>query len=632
VKQQPLFLPETPSWTPPSDFPRWHEAKRLTIDLETRDDSLKKQGSGSGWFKRDEGHYVTGIAIQCEEDARYYPIAHAGGGNLPREAVVRWLKDTLNRTDAELVFHHCEYDLGFLRTLGIEPNDYGKVRDTSKAAPLLDENRAGRGYGLDAVARDWVGVGKDDSQLSEYAKQAGLNPKSDMWMLPASVVARYAEQDVKTTTLLWEYCEPEIRSQGLWEVFELEASLAPCLIDMKAAGVRVDLPAADLLRAQLAQQYTASSEQQVKDWGRRVSPNSPKQIASMCDSLNIKYPTTLAGNASFKGDWLERHHHPFLTQIVSLRRIKTMQSLLEGIIYDHTYRGRIHGNFNPLKSDEGGTVGGRFSASGPNLQQVPERDPVWGPKFRSLFLPNEGEQWVGADYSQQEYRLVVHFACLLKLQGSEAAAAEYEKPDADFHQIVADLLGHPDDRKRMKNMNFGMVYGMQKNSLANHLGLEVQEAEPLLRLYHERAPFVSGLVRSCSNRAEEVGYVRTLSGRKCRFELWEPARYDRSQGRPQPLPREEAEQRYDGPLRRAYLHKAISRVVQGSGADIMKRAMAELYREGLTPLLTVHDELDYSSADSTAAELVKEVMTNMTQTRPAMRVTLAVGENWSEGH
>jgi len=623
-----LFRPTVHSdWSPPDTFPRLWNAKSITVDTETYDKDLSTRGPG--WFRKDGGR-VVGIALECDGWTGYYPVAHEGGGNLDEQGVGAWLRDCLGTNGPEKVFHNEEYDRGWLKHFGVIVR--GACRDTLKGAPLLDENRLV--YALGSFA-DWTGVGKNEETLEATARQWGVDPKADLWQLPAAAVGHYAEQDVVATRALWQHEEPRLREQDLWPVFELESALAPVLMTMKENGVRIDLDAADRLRLRLSRDYVAMVEQQIRTWGRRVEPKSADSIAGMCKELGIDYQRTRTGRPSFTKFWLDAHSHPFIKQINELRRMRTMQSLLKGIIYDYEINGRIHANFNALRSDEGGTVSGRFSSSLPNLQQVPYRDPTWGPLFRSLFLPEHGEKWCSADYSQQEYRLIVHYALLLRLPGAREAAQAYEEEGADFHQIVADMLGLPNERTRCKNLNFGLAYCMGPPALAAQLGVTLEEALPLIDRYHERAPFVRGLTRACSNRAEARGYVRTIAGRRCRFDLWEPA-YSQQRGngaRPPALPRAQAERVYaNAPLRRAFLHKAMNRVIQGSGADITKRAMVEAHRQGARSLLQVHDELDFSIRAQAEAGMLEEIMSNTTKTYPAMKAEVGIGRSWGEAH
>jgi DNA polymerase I-like protein with 3'-5' exonuclease and polymerase domains len=229
--QMPMFSPET-EWIPPTHLPDLKDHKEIAIDLETRDPGLKSSGSGS---VNGNGE-VVGIAVAVEGWSGYFPIAHEGGGNMDRALVLDWFEEVLH-TDATKIFHNAMYDVSWIRSMGFYIR--GGVIDTLIAASLIDENRWG--YALNALGKEYVGIGKNEKILNDAAKSWGIDPKAEMWRLPAPLVGEYAEQDAVLTLKLWHALQREISSQDLWDVFNLETNLFPCLIDMKFKGVRVDL-------------------------------------------------------------------------------------------------------------------------------------------------------------------------------------------------------------------------------------------------------------------------------------------------------------------------------------------------------------------------------------------------------
>lgn len=265
------------------------------------------------------------------------------------------------------------------------------------------------------------------------------------------------------------------------------------------------------------------------------------------------------------------------------------------------------------------------SCSNPNLQQIPARDPLIGPMIRGLFLPEEGMQWGAFDYSSQEPRLVAHYAYLLELPGAEAFHTAYQKdPNTDFHQIAADLVGV--DRKKAKNINLGLFYGMGKGKLADQLGLPMTEANELFAQYHAAVPFVRRLSEHCMSRAEQKGVIRTLLGRKCHFNKWEPRRY---QGGP-PKSHSDALAEYGPEIKRAFTYKALNKLIQGSAADQTKKAMLELFRAGILPMLQLHDELDVSITSKEEGEKVMEIMETCVQLSVPSVVDMDIGPSWGE--
>jgi DNA polymerase I-like protein with 3'-5' exonuclease and polymerase domains len=191
--------------------------------------------------------------------------------------------------------------------------------------------------------------------------------------------------------------------------------------------------------------------------------------------------------------------------------------------------------------------------------------------------------------------------------------------------MVADMAGI--GRKEAKTVNLGIMYGMGQGKLANTLDISKEEAKELLEVYHSKVPFVKQLADRVATRANQQGQVRTLLGRKCRFDLWEPASF----GYKKPLPYEDAVKEYGpAPLRRAFTYKALNKLIQGSAADQTKKAMAECYSEGLIPLLTVHDELCFSVSSEDQASRIKEIMENCVELRVPSKVDQELGKNWGE--
>ena len=222
--QAPLFAPDT-EWVMPDELKDLRGYKEIAIDLETSDPHLMELGSGNVVGR---GH-IAGIAVAVEGWSGYYPIHHESGGNMDRSLVLRWLQDILKQEDTTFIFHNAMYDVCWLRSAGVTIK--GKIVDTMIAASLIDENRMS--YRLDTLAKFYVGIGKDEKILVQAAKDYGLDPKKDMWRLPALFVGQYAERDAEATLKLWKRLETELYLQELWDVFNLETKLFPCLVDMR---------------------------------------------------------------------------------------------------------------------------------------------------------------------------------------------------------------------------------------------------------------------------------------------------------------------------------------------------------------------------------------------------------------
>ena len=608
-----MFAPES-NWSIPAIFPKFKDNERIAIDLETCDPHLLT--SGPGWAT-NRG-YVVGVGVATKDWKGYFPIRHAGGGNLDEAVVLRWLQKTLSVSSREVIFHNALYDVGWLRREGVDVK--GKIFDTMFAAPIVDENRYS--YSLDSLGQTYCGEKKDESLLQDAALAWGINPKSEMYKLHSKYVGPYGEQDAALTLKLYEKLRMELREQNLEPIYEIECRLIPLLLEMRWRGVRVDEQKAEDVSKNLSLQEQKLHIEIKRKYGEDVNLWANASLQKVFDKNNLAYPRTEKGMPSFQRQWLESHEHELPQMIVRARKLnKARTTFIDKMISEHAVNGRIHAEAHPLRSDAGGTVSGRFSYSNPNLQQVPARDPEIGNLIRSLFIPEEGCQWGVFDYSQQEPRLTVHYANTMGLIGAKDAVTAYRDKNADFHQIVADMANIP--RKQAKNINLGLSYGMGKQKLIKELGLGDTEAQALLTKYHEKVPFIRGLQDQCARVALDRGYIKTLAGRRCHFDLWEH-KYDKTM----PLPLEEARDKYGDVLKRSYTYKALNRLIQGSAADMTKLAMLGLWEEGIVPHIQVHDEVDISIEDGEQAAKVSRIMENCVDLAVPLVVDTELGPNW----
>ncbi len=611
-----------PDWNIPSEYPDLRGYKSIAVDLETRDPNI--QTLGPGWARNDGN--IVGIAVAAGDYKGYFPIRHQNGHNLDPDMTMRWFKKQMATPDIQKVMHNATYDAGWLRAEGVEVQ--GKLIDTMIAAPLVNENRFS--YSLNNLGRDYIDMRKDERMLRAAAKDWGIDPKADMWKLPPKFVGAYAEQDALMTLKLWEYLQIELSKDELGHIFELETSLIPMMLDMRAKGVRVDLDKAARVKKDL-EGKAKQVHKNIKDkTGVDIQPWASASVQKMFEALNLQYPTTDAGAPSFTKQYLSSHPHEMCQQLVRLRELDKASSTFVESILRHEHKGRIHCEFHQLRSDDGGTVTGRFSSSNPNLQQIPARDPEIKAAIRGLFIPEEGEKWGSFDYASQEPRLLVHFAASmpdnLRHPMVDTIVEEYHKGDVDLHQMVADMAGI--SRKEAKTVNLGIMYGMGVGKLANQLSITNDEAKQLLETHRQKVPFVKQLASIATQQGSTKGQIRTLLGRKCRFHLWEP----RSFGYNKALPHDQAQAEYGMGIRRAFTYKALNKLIQGSAADQTKQAMADCYKEGLLPLLTVHDELCFSIESDEQAARIKDIMENGLNDVLLVpsRVDQELGDNWGE--
>ena len=613
---KPLFTTPT-EWVQPNSFPDLSKYDEIAIDLETKDPELKKMGPG---MFREVGNIV-GFAVAVNNWSGYFPIRHENGGNMDEKKVIEYFRTVLNYPSTK-IFHNAMYDVCWLKAEGFKIN--GTIVDTMIATSLIDENRMR--YDLNSVAKQYTGMSKNETALNEAAQNWGIDPKAEMYKLPAMYVGEYAEKDAEITFALWQELKKEINHQDLNSIFDLETSLFPCLVEMKARGVKVDLEHAEMVEKNLIRAENSMLQGIKDEIGFAPDLWAARSIAKVFDHLKLDYPKTEKTKApSFTKNFLKNHNNYVINLINNARQANKARTTFMESIFRYVHKGRIHADINQLRSEFGGTVTGRFSMTHPNLQQIPKSGSDMGNQLRAIFVPEEGHTWGCFDYSQQEPRLVVHYACLTELPGSQSFKDYYEKDSkADFHKIVAEIANIPRDQAKV--INLGKFYGMGKNKLKGELGIPDEEASQIIKQYDSRVPFVKQLMNHASGRAESRGQIRTLLGRLCHFHLWEPNQF----GIHKPLPHEAALQEHGPGIKRAFTYKALNKLIQGSAADMIKKAMLDLYNENIIPLIQIHDELNISVRDQSEADKVIEIMKNAVNLEVPNKVDYEKGKHWGE--
>ena len=617
-------------WVPPSELPNIFEAKQIAVDVETRDPNIKTLGAG---WARNDGE-VVGYAIAVDGWSGYIPIRHKYGGNLDERIVNKWLKKVFE-SPADKIMHNAQYDAGWIRRMGFTLN--GRIIDTMLISALLDENRFS--YSLNALAYDHLGKVKSEKGLTEAARGFGLDPKAELWKMPAMYVGPYAEGDAELTLELWNYLSGQLGKEDLWPIANLELELLPCLIDMTWRGVRVDQDKVERTRTSLLKREKDILAQIKKLVGYDIEIWAAASISKAFEALSIDYPRTEKGAPSFTKQFLSDHKHALPQLIVQARNLNKTSGTFINTIMKHCHSdGRIHSHINQIRSDDGGTVSGRISMNNPNLQQIPARDPELGPMIRSLFLPEEGEKWAAIDFSQQEPRILVHYAYIygkskgLTLDGvGEFVHGYRNNPDMDFHTMVAEMAQIP--RKQAKTINLGLMYGMGVGKMSDQLDITLDEAKELVRQYHTRVPFVKMLMTGVQNRLNDKGSsgsIRSLLGRKCRFDLWEPDTFAMNKA----LPYREAVQEHGETtrLKRAYTYKALNRLIQASAADMTKKAMINIYKTGRIPLIQIHDEIAMSVKDENDAKNIAQMMETAVELEVPSKCDVEIGPDWGSAN
>lgn len=648
------------TWSPPAELPSFCDRPWLSIDLETDDPRLKERGSG--WPTRDGK--ITGVSLTTEGFTGYLPVGHEGGGNLDPTTVFAYLRDEAKHFSGVLHGANLLYDLGWLGTEGISFGPGTTYNDCQWVEALLNEDRPS--YSLQAITQYHGLAGKDTADLDAalvaagYVDKDGKPDKGKISRLPAHVVGPYAERDTLAPVEIWQKQKPLVVAQDLGRIIAMEHRLMPLLLRMRRRGVRVDLERAEHLRMALQGKEKAAMDGLVGIVpGLDVNVWSNEDVARVFDALSVPYPRTKLGAPSFTKEWLDdaAEATPIAREILDARRYQRARTkFVEADVLQAGSTGRVHAELHPLRADRDddgqrtGTVSGRFSSSNPNIQQVPARDPELGPLIRSLYLPDEGGLWCSGDYSQQEPRLTLHYASLMNLEGAAAAVKQFQDdPSTDYHEMVAGLTGLP--RKRAKDVNLGVPYGMGGARLCEvYLKLPTKlwtppseykkpidqrrqvkvagdEGAKILRQFHSRLPYLKRLMADTSRVAEERGYLTTLAGRRCRFELW-GLRDDFSS---KSAPLEVMEELHpNGEFRRAFTHKALNRLIQGGAGDMIKLSLLALVDAGLEPQITLHDENCLTIATEADARRVAEVMNSCVELRVPLRTDLAVGPSWGE--
>ena len=629
TKLQMAMFPPKSDWLPPEHpFPEIFDSPEIAIDVETRDPNLKNRGPG--WpLKNGE---VVGYAIAVPGWKGYFPIGHEGGGNMDARQINKYLKKVFE-CPADKIMHNAQYDLGWVQAMGFEVK--GRVVDTMLTAALIDENRFS--YSLNALCYDYLGKTKSEKTLVEAAREFGVDPKGEMYKLPAMYVGPYAEVDAEITLEVWNHFKTVLNTEDLWDVWKLETALLPHLVAMTQKGIRVDVDQAERTKQELLKREKATYAKINKLAGMDVEVWAAASIAKAFDKAALSYPSTEKGSPSFTKSFLSEHPHELPKLIVQARNLNKIQgTFIDSILRYVSKDGRIHSHINQVRSDDGGTVSGRISANNPNLQQIPARDPELGPMIRRLFLPEEGEQWAAIDYSQQEPRILTHYAHAfgnyrkMDMGGVEEFITEYqENPDADFHSMVADLSGLP--RKTAKTINLALMYGMGVQKLSQQLDIPLEEAKDLTKQYHKKVPFVKQLTQGVQRYLDDPrsgGCIRSIRGRKCRFNLYEPDTFEMTKA----MPYDEAVNAY-GPttkLTRAYTYKALNRLIQASAADQTKQAMVNICETGKIPLLQVHDELAFSVTDAEEAKGLATMMEEAVPLEVPNKCDIDLGPNWGD--
>lgn len=653
----PLFAPES-SWVAPSlsDLPQdWSSAKDAALDTEFRDDTLRELGIGAR-----RGAKIAGYSFMLRGDRPYYiPVRHPGPGNVDCVQGLNYLRDNLRKFRGNLIMANGTGDLDILETTEDIAPDYDNIRvqDIQIRGPLINENR--RKYSLEEEAAVWGFQGKDKTKLKEAAIAYGYDVKSAGWekcipLLPCKYVGEYAEYDVKILFPINDSQQEVIVAQGLQEVVELEAQVLPILLKMRQRGVKIDFD-----HLEKVEQWSIEEEMKTVAEIKRLTGwdigfgncMAAARVAPALREIGVRIPLTETGQPSIKAEWLANIDHPVAKLIRYLRQINKLRTTFVTSIRRYQTNGRVHTTFRQIvgaseKNEKSGAAFGRLSSAHPNLQQQPSRS-AYAPFWRQIYIPEEGCQWLSADFSAQEPRWTVHFADLLGLKGAKQLADMYRNdPRIDPHQAMADITGLP--RSEAKTVFLGLAYGMggvklcvQSLKLPTQWLVETddrqqhffptrqealefrstvlgrcklrevagQEGQAILDKFHAGAPFLRELTRKVMDKIEATGVLKILGGRHIHFPLGSDGSYD-------------------------WAFKGLNRLIQGTSGYHFKKALLALHRDcpEFFLQLQVHDEACGSIADLKTSKRVAEIMRESVKARVPWRVECEAGPSWGETH
>jgi DNA polymerase I-like protein with 3'-5' exonuclease and polymerase domains len=452
-----------------------------------------------------------------------------------------------------------------------------------------------------------------------------------MWRFPARFVGPYAEQDAIAELLLAHDLRPTLHKEKTWNAYRLEMDLMPVTHEMRRRGIRIDVGYAHQVKADLIAKRDAVLVELSDLLAMPMTITecrSPKFLEKAFDLQHIDYPRTpKTRQGSFTSDWMRDHEH-WLPRLVS--RAEQFESagnkFVQGYLIDYAVGGRLHATVNQFRGEEGGTKSHRFSYSDPPLQQMPARDEEFATPIRGIFQPEPGEVWLSADYSQQEYRLIVHYAEMSKLPRAKQAGDKYrDNPDTDFHSMVVDWTGL--DRRSAKNANFAKSYGAGIKKFAKMIEQDEEEARRLYNKYDRELPFVTQLAMRCQRLAEGRGYIKLCDGARSHFDLWEPKHFGESSWGARPKDKAIAAWGLTN-IRRYDCRKAMNRLIQGSAARQTKAAIRACARAGYIPMLQMHDELCFSITSQKQADEITELMREAAKMYIPSKVDAEFGPNW----
>jgi len=594
---------------------RAQAARILAVDTETNSlDAISAE--------------LVGVSLAIgPNDACYIPLGHGGSDmfaekpeQVDRDAAIAALKPLLENDAVLKIGQNIKYDLNVLARHGIS---VAPIDDTMVISFALDAGSGtdgiGGGHGMDELAERHLG-----HTCMSFKEVCGTGKKQiPFGEVPVEVATKYAAEDAEVTWRLWKHLKPRLALEGGTKIYErVDRPLVPVVARMEREGIKVDRAALSRLSEEFANR-TAAIEAEIHEIaGGEFTIGSPKQLGEVLfDKLGYKGGKKgKSGQYSTDQSVLEKlaiEGAPIANKVLEYRQLTKLKSTYTDALQEaiNARTGRVHTSYSLV-----GAQTGRLSSTDPNLQNIPIRTEI-GREIRKAFVPAAGNVLLAADYSQIELRLAAHMADVPQLR-------EAFEADEDIHARTAqEMFGtvDRDTRARAKTVNFAILYGISRWGLAGRLGVEADEAQEIIDTYFQRFPGIQNYIHETLESVRERGYSETLFGRK----TWFPRINSKNQAERQGSER-----------------AAINAPIQGTSADIIKRAMARmlpaLEEAGLPHvrmLLQVHDELVFELPEGDvekASPVIEKVMAEAAEPAVTLTVTLGVeigtGASWDAAH
>ncbi len=557
----------------------------------------------------------------------YVPLQHRSGdglfdsgpvaGQIPLAEALALLKPVLEDPAVLKIGQNIKFDLLVMRQHGV---DIRPVDDTMLLSYVLDAGR--HGHGMDELST--LHLHHKPIPFSEVAGKGKAAVTFDQ--VPIDKATQYAAEDADITLRLWLALKPRLVAEGMVSVYEtLERGMPDCLAAMEARGIAIDRQILSRLSGEFAQGMARLESEIHALAGETFNLGSPKQLGDILfGRMGLSGgKKTATGAWSTGADVLEdlaAEGHELPARLLEWRQMQKLKSTYTDALpgYVNPRTNRVHTSFS-LAS----TTTGRLASSEPNIQNIPVRNEM-GRKIRTAFVAEPGRLLVSADYSQIELRILAHIAEIPQLRKAFEEGVDIHAMTASemFNVPLSEMTG--EIRRRAKAINFGIIYGISAFGLANQLSIPREEAGAYIRKYFERFPGIKDYMEAMKAKVRKDGYVETIFGRKCHY----PAIDSKN------------------PSERAFMERAaINAPIQGSAADIIRRAMLRMdaaLAESRVPaamLLQVHDELIFEVPEAEAGRVIpvitrvmEEAPLPLLQLKVPLKVDARAARNWDEAH